>query len=96
MPGSALPPVYLDYNATAPLLPEVFEAMRPWLAEHHGNPSSVHSAGQRAREAIEQARDEVARLLGADPAEVLSLVDIRAWPAAVCRMLWMVPTDRCG
>jgi len=56
-------PIYLDYNATTPLLPEVVEAMLPYLREHFGNPSSIHSFGKQAREAIEAARMEVASLL---------------------------------
>jgi len=65
------PPTYLDYNATAPLLSEAREAMLPWLCQHHGNPSSVHAAGQHAREAVESARDEVAALLGAPASDVV-------------------------
>lgn len=49
-------PNYLDYNATTPVAPEVFEGMRPFLHELFGNPSSSHSYGQHAREAIDQAR----------------------------------------
>jgi cysteine desulfurase len=63
-------PIYLDYNATTPLLPEVMEAMLPYLREHFGNPSSMHPFGKRAREAVEDARMEVARLLGCQPDEV--------------------------
>jgi len=63
-------PIYLDYNATTPLLPEVVDAMLPYLREHFGNPSSIHSFGKRAREATEGARMEVARLLGCHPDEV--------------------------
>jgi len=65
------PPVYLDHNATTPLDPRVREAMLPWLGERHGNPSSIHRYGQAAREAVEAAREEVAALLGARPAEVV-------------------------
>lgn len=64
-------PVYLDHNATTPLDPRVREAMLPWLGERWGNPSSIHRAGQAAREAVEAARVEVARLLGADPLEIV-------------------------
>jgi len=63
--------VYLDHNATTPLDPRVREAMLPWLGERWGNPASAHRAGQAAREAVEAARDQVARLLGADPAEMV-------------------------
>ena len=55
--------IYLDANATTPLLPEVFEAMRPFWMEHFGNASSIHQHGQQARGAVEQARTQVARFL---------------------------------
>ena len=55
---------YLDYNASTPILPEVADAMRPFLAAHFGNPSSGHWAGRPAREALETARAQVASLLG--------------------------------
>jgi cysteine desulfurase len=63
--------VYLDYNATTPVDPEVREAMLPFLGEEFGNPSSVHPLGRRARRAVEQARQQVAELLNAsDPSEI--------------------------
>jgi cysteine desulfurase len=55
--------IYMDANATTPLLPEVFEAMRPFWMEHYGNASSIHQQGQQARGAVEQARTSVARFL---------------------------------
>jgi cysteine desulfurase len=55
--------IYMDANATTPLLPEVFEAMRPFWMEHYGNASSIHQQGQQARGAVEQARTQVARFL---------------------------------
>jgi cysteine desulfurase len=55
--------IYLDANATTPLLPEVFEAMRPYWMEHYGNASSIHQHGQHARSAVEQSRATIARLL---------------------------------
>jgi cysteine desulfurase len=64
-------PIYLDYNATTPLLPEVIEAILPWLRDGFGNPSSEHVYGRRARSAVEQARAEVAALLGAEPGEIV-------------------------
>lgn len=64
-------PVYLDHNATTPLLPEVVDAMLPFLREHFGNPSSGHSFGQRTRQAIAHARDQVAQLLGCDADEII-------------------------
>lgn len=66
-----LDPIYLDHNATTPLLPEVVDAMLPFLREHFGNPSSSHVFGQRAKQAVGRARQQVAALLGCDPDEVL-------------------------
>lgn len=63
--------VYLDNNATTPLLPEVFEAMRPFYLERFGNASSIHHQGQQARAAVEEARERVAALLGCRAAEVV-------------------------
>lgn len=63
-------PIYLDHNATTPLLPEVLEAMLPFLREHFGNPSSKHWYGQRTRAAVEQARSQVAALIGCEPDEL--------------------------
>lgn len=63
--------VYLDYNATTPVLAEVKEAMLPYLDELFGNPSSGHWFGRRAREAVELARARVARLIGASPEEIV-------------------------
>jgi cysteine desulfurase len=63
--------IYLDANATTPLLPEVIEAMLPWMRERFGNPSSAHSAGRRARRAVESARAQVAALLQAQPEEIV-------------------------
>jgi len=63
--------VYLDNNATTPILPEVFEAMRPYFDERFGNASSIHRHGQDARAAVEDARDSVATLLGCHPSEIV-------------------------
>jgi cysteine desulfurase len=63
--------VYLDNNATSPLLPEVFEAMRPYFLEKFGNASSIHRQGQQARAAVEGAREHVADLLNCRSAEVV-------------------------
>ena len=63
-------PIYLDYNATTPLLPQVVEAMLPYLRDHFGNPSSGHIYGRRARDAVETARAQVASLIGATPDEI--------------------------
>ncbi len=63
--------LYADHHATTPLDPDVFEAMRPWLAGLTGNPSSVHGPGRAARAAVERARDEVAALLNVTPAGIV-------------------------
>ena len=63
--------VYLDNTATTPLLPEVREAMMPYLGDIFGNPSSLHDWGDGAREAIEAARDQVAQLIGANTDEMI-------------------------
>ena len=63
--------IYLDNNATTPVLPEVFEAMRPYFGEHFGNASSIHHHGQETRAAVERARDFVALLLGCRSAEIV-------------------------
>ncbi|MDQ7041621.1 MAG: cysteine desulfurase family protein [Rhodothermus sp.] len=63
--------IYLDHAATTPLDPRVLEAMRPYLEEHYGNPSSVHQLGRRARVAIEESRERIASLIGAEPSEII-------------------------
>ncbi len=63
--------VYLDNNATTPILPEVFEAMRPYFVEHFGNASSIHHHGQETRAAVERARESVAALLGCRASEIV-------------------------
>jgi cysteine desulfurase len=63
--------IYLDYNATTPVAPEVFRAMQPFLEAEFGNPSCDYALGQRAREAVRQARGEVAALLGCAPQEIV-------------------------
>jgi cysteine desulfurase len=63
--------IYLDHNATTPVDPRVFEAMRPYLMEFWGNPSSIYRAGQDVRKAVEDSREKVARLLGAEPREII-------------------------
>lgn len=64
-------PVYLDHNATTPVRPEALEAMLPFLKGEFGNPNSVHSVGQKARKAVERAREQAAGLVGAAPSEVV-------------------------
>ncbi|MCS6924739.1 MAG: cysteine desulfurase [Candidatus Binatia bacterium] len=66
-----MPRIYLDYNATTPVRQEVIEAMLPYLHTHFGNPSSVHWAGRRAKQGLEDAREQVAALIHARAAEVV-------------------------
>ena len=63
--------IYLDYNATTPIDPAVADAMKPFLEDRFGNPSSAHAFGTREREGVETARAQAARLLGAAPDEVV-------------------------
>lgn len=70
-PADAGSPIYLDHNATTPVLPEVFEAMRPWLTSEWGNPSSAHPYGRRAKAAVARARAQVATLIGAHEDEII-------------------------
>jgi cysteine desulfurase len=69
-PGLEHGPIYLDYNATTPIDPMVVEAMLPYLSTHFGNPSSSHSYGHIAHQAVDSARSQVARLLGCTPSEI--------------------------
>lgn len=63
--------IYLDYNATTPIAPSVFEAMRPFLTDHFGNPSSRHSFGSAAHQAVEGSRLQLAELLGCRDDEIV-------------------------
>jgi cysteine desulfurase len=63
--------IYLDHNATTPIAPEVRDAMRPYLEDRFGNPSSSHEHGRVARQAVDEARAEVAALLGCQPDEIV-------------------------
>ena len=69
--GSIMSQVYLDFNASTPIAPEVSEAMRPYLTSDYGNPSSPHWAGNPAHAAVERARSQVAALLGCSPSEIV-------------------------
>ncbi|MHB0955481.1 MAG: cysteine desulfurase family protein [Pirellulaceae bacterium] len=69
MPGANR--IYLDFNASTPLAPEVLAAMEPYLTDEFGNPSSTHWAGVAARDAVEAARSKVAMLIGCDATEVI-------------------------
>lgn len=64
-------PIYLDYNATTPIDPNVRDAMLPYLGEHFGNPSSGYGYGQAARKAVENARSQIVALIGAMPEEIV-------------------------
>ncbi len=64
-------PVYLDYNATTPIAPEVAEVMRPFLDQYFGNPGSAHLFGTQTRLAVEKAREQIALLLGCDASEIV-------------------------
>ncbi len=63
--------IYLDFNGSTPIAPEVAEAMKPFLSQHYGNPSSLHWAGIPAKEAIEHARRQIADLLQCCPREIV-------------------------
>ncbi len=63
--------IYLDYAATTPMHPQVVDAMQSFFTEHYGNPSSLHSIGQYAEEAVEKARVKVANAMSAEPAEII-------------------------
>ncbi len=63
--------IYLDHAATTPVLPEVLTTMQPYFSLHYGNPSEPHQWGQRARAAIDEAREKVAQFLGAKPQEII-------------------------
>ena len=63
--------VYLDNNATTPVLPEVFEAMRPYFGQRFGNASSIHGYGQDARSAVERSRESLAALLACRASEII-------------------------
>lgn len=71
MGGTAVKTVYMDHAATTPLRPESLEAMLPYLTTHYGNPSSVYSYGRDARKALDDAREEIAQVLGAEPREII-------------------------
>jgi len=65
-------PIYMDYGATTPVDQRVVDKMIPWLREHFGNPASrSHAWGWEAEAAVENAREEVAKLVGADPREII-------------------------
>ncbi len=92
---TAVDPVYLDHNASTPVLPEVLDAMLPHLREHFGNPSSGHVFGRRARAAVEAARAQVAALIGAAPEQLIfSSGGTEANNLAICGALAARPARR--
>jgi cysteine desulfurase len=71
MQNRMIDPIYLDYNATTPIAPEVADEMLPYIQAHFGNPSSGYAIGRHNKEAIEKARMQVATLIGALPGEII-------------------------
>src|SRR5437660_2698154 len=69
--GSLMNRVYLDFNATTPVEPQVLDAMLPYFSAEFANAASIHTPGQRARAAVETAREQVAALIGARPQEIV-------------------------
>src|SRR5437016_9663615 len=69
--GSLMNRVYLDFNATTPVEPQVLDAMLPYFSAEFANAASLHTPGQRARAAVETAREQVAALIGARPQEIV-------------------------
>src|SRR5580704_11832854 len=63
--------IYLDHNATTPVLPEIFEAMKPYFCDEWGNPSSTYRFGSKIKSVVEDARAQVASLLRANPKEIV-------------------------
>ena len=63
--------IYLDHNATTPILPEVLEAMMPYLTTEWGNPSSAYKFGSKLKAVVETAREQVAELIGAHPIDMI-------------------------
>ncbi len=79
------PVIYLDNNATTAVDPLVLEAMLPYLQTFYGNPSSMHSFGGQVGRALNQAREQVAALLGADPTEIVFTSGGTEWDASLKR-----------
>src|SRR5271168_3009727 len=91
--------VYFDHNATTPVDPQVLDAMLPYLRQDFGNASSIHTYGQRARAAVETAREQLAALIGAKPQEIVftsggTESDNHAIFGAVAQPLLAVPAER--
>jgi kynureninase len=87
--------IYLDHNATTPVLPEVLEAMMPYLTAEWGNPSSVYKFGAKLKSVIETAREQVAELIGAHPMDVIfTSCATESNNAAIAAALKANPTKR--
>lgn len=90
------PSHYFDYAASTPIDPRVFEAMRPWLTDRFGNASSSHSWGRQAREAVEDARELVAALAGAEPEEIAftsCATEANNWVIKAASSVWYSPFE---
>ena len=81
--------VYMDHAATTPVLPEVDKAMRPFFTERYGNPSSIYALAQQARQALDEARERCAKVLGARPGEI---VFTSAERSPTMRASWALPS----
>ena len=87
--------IYLDHNATTPILPEVLEAMMPYLTTEWGNPSSAYKFGAKLKSVIETAREQVAELIGAHPMDVIfTSCATESNNAAIAAALKANPTKR--
>src|SRR5208337_4714954 len=87
--------IYLDHNATTPVLPEVLEAMLPYLTTEWGNPSSAYKFGAKLKSVIETAREQVAELIGAHPTDVIfTSCATESNNAAIAAALKANPTKR--
>ena len=80
--------IYLDHAATTPTDPEVVKAMLPYFADAFGNPSSIHSFGQETKAAVEEARDNIASLIGAKSEEIAPPA---AWSRPMSCLPWGYP-----
>ncbi len=87
--------IYLDHNATTPILPEVLEAMMPYLTTEWGNPSSAYKFGSKLKSVVEPAREQVAELIGAHPMDVIfTSCATESNNAAIASALKANPTKR--
>jgi len=87
--------IYLDYNATAPVSKEVFEASRPYLMQKFGNPSSAHQKGLEAKRAMQEARKQVAAAIGAQPEEIVFTSGGSESNNMVLKGIFLHPDDFC-